>query len=164
MAKKNKDKPEKPSGDGIRVIARNKKARHNYELIEKVEAGLKLVGTEVKSLREGRCSIEEAYVRLTDEGAEVVGMHIPEYRHGNLNNHDPYRPRRLLLQKRQLRKLRQRIEEKGLTVVPTSVYFARGNAKLEIAVARGKKTVDKRADLKRRDQEREMKRALKEKY
>ena len=150
-------KTDKQSG----IVARNRKARRNFELIEKVEAGLVLLGTEVKSLRQGKCSIEERYVQVFEDHAEVVGMHIPKYRHGNINNHEPLRKRRLLLHRRQLRKIRQKVREKGLTVVPLAVYFSGGHAKLEIALARGKKLYDKRVALKRREQQRDIKRAMK---
>ncbi len=154
-------KPTTQSG----LVAKNKKARFNYELLEKVEAGLKLVGTEVKSLRQGKCSLEEAYVRIDGDDVSVVNMTIPQYEMGNLNNHDATRTRRLLLHKRQIKKLKQSIQEKGLTVVPTRLYFNnRGIAKLEIAIARGKKTHDKRADIKRRQDERDIKRIEKQAF
>ncbi len=144
-----------------RIIANNKKARHDYFLEETFEAGIELHGTEVKSLRMGRCSIKEAYVRI--EGGEVIvyGMHIPPYEKGNIFNRDPLRPRKLLLHRSEIRKLLGRSTEKGYTLVPVEVYFKGSLVKVEIALARGKKLYDKRQDIAKKDMRREAERDFK---
>lgn len=140
---------------------RNKKARHRFELLETLECGLALVGTEVKSLREGRGSLDEAYARIKDGEAWLFGLHIAPYSHGNVQNHDPRRPRKLLLHRRQIAHLEPKITQKGLTLIPLQVYFSkRGLAKVELALARGKAQHDKRQDLRKREHKREMARAL----
>ena len=130
---------------GTKLVSKNKKARFNYELFDKFEAGLVLTGTEVKSLREGRLSLGESYCRI-DQAGEIylVDAHIAPYGQGNIQNHDPTRKRKLLLHKREIRRLIGKVREKGLTLVPTRVYFKNGRAKVEIALAKGKKTHDKR--------------------
>jgi SsrA-binding protein len=139
---------------------RNKKAHHKFEILEKVECGLVLRGTEVKSLRDGRASLDEAYARLRDEEIWLLGAHISPYDHGNVMNHEPTRPRKLLLHRREIRKLLPKITQAGLTLVPLRIYFnARGLAKCTLALARGKAFRDKREDLKKREQKREMDRA-----
>ena len=143
----------------IRTIARNKKARHDYELLDSFEAGLVLTGTEVKSLRGGKASLREGHVRVQNNEAWLVGANIPIYTHGNMENHEPKRPRKLLLSKRELKKLKQGIQEKGLTVVATQIYFKGPWVKLEIALARGKKKQDKRESLKKSQDTRDMDRA-----
>lgn len=134
----------------------NRRARHEYEILESLEAGIALSGTEVKSVREGGASIAEAYVRFRDREAWLVGMHIPPYKHGSFSNVDPVRARKLLLHREQIERLRERVQEKGLTVVPLRLYFTRGMAKLQLGLARGKKLWDKRADVAKRDVEREI--------
>ena len=145
----------------VHLIANNKKARHEYFLDEFYEAGIELAGTEVKSLRMGKCSIKEAWVRIQNGEDFLYQMHISPYEKGNLFNRDPLRPRKLLLHKAQIRKLEQQIKTKGYTIVPVRVYFKKSLAKVEIALARGKKLYDKRADLARRDQERQAQKEFK---
>ena len=149
---------------GRKVIARNRRATHDYFLEERVEAGLVLRGTEVKSLRAGRANINEAYA--SEQGGELylVNATIPEYRAGNIFNHEPGRPRKLLLHKREMGKLIGAMRRAGETVIPLSLYFnPRGIAKVELALARGKKAYDKRATIKERDWHREKERLLREK-
>lgn len=148
--------------DNFKLIANNKKARHDYFLEETYEAGVSLAGTEVKSLRMGKCSIKEAYVRIERDEVFIYGMHISPYEKGNLFNRDPLRPKKLLLHKKEIRKLAQGIKEKGYTIVPVQVYFRGSLAKVEIALARGKKLYDKRETLAKKDAKREMERAFKE--
>jgi SsrA-binding protein len=148
---------------GVKEVARNKKARHNYELMEFFEAGLALQGSEVKSLREGRISFKDGYVDFRGGEAWLVGVYIAPYENaGPLTHggHDPERRRKLLLHAREIKMLRGRVEQRGLTVGPTRCYFKNGRAKMELALARGKQTHDKRETLKRRAQERDMERAL----
>lgn len=144
-----------------KTIARNKKARFRFQFFEKYEAGLALQGTEVKSLRNGKASIEESFARPKGNELYLYNLHIPPYEQGNIHNHEPTRPRKLLLHRRELSKIVGRVQERGLTLVPTKLYFRNGYAKVEIALARGKRTVDKRQDLKKREAEREMARAAK---
>ncbi|WP_058866358.1 SsrA-binding protein SmpB [Chloracidobacterium thermophilum] len=147
--------------DGIKLIASNREAYFDYFIRETYEAGLELVGTEVKALREGRVNLKEAYVVIRDGEAWLMEAHISPYSHGNRYNHDPRRTRRLLLHKREIAKLAAATQERGLTVVPTRLYFKRGRAKVEVAIAKGKKTYDKRETERRRDLERETRAALK---
>lgn len=141
--------------DGKKLIANNPKSRHDYFLDEYIEAGLELVGTEVKSLRTGKCSIKEAWVRIQNGEVYIYQMHISPYEKGNIFNRDPLRPRRLLLHKNEILKLSQKIKEKGYTLVPVEVYFKDSRVKIEIALARGKKNYDKRRDIANKDQKRE---------
>ncbi len=141
--------------DGKKLIANNPKSRHDYFLDEYIEAGLELVGTEVKSLRTGKCSIKEAWVRIQNGEVYIYQMHISPYEKGNIFNRDPLRPRRLLLHKNEILKLSQKIKEKGYTLVPVEVYFKGSRVKIEIALARGKKNYDKRRDIADKDQKRE---------
>jgi SsrA-binding protein len=134
----------------------NRRARHEYHILESVEAGLVLTGTEVKSVRAGGVSLSEAYARFRDGEAWLVGMHVPPYRAGSFSNAEPNRPRKLLLHKEQIVQLQSRVAEKGLTIVPLRLYFTRGKAKVQLGVARGKKLWDKRADAAKRDVEREI--------
>ncbi len=138
-----------------KLVANNKKAYHEFFIEEKFEAGLALAGTEVKSLRMGKCSIKEAFVRIEKGEVFVYGMHISPYEKGNLFNKDPLRPRKLLLHKREIWKLAGQIKEKGYTIVPLQVYFKEGRAKIEIGLAKGKKLYDKRQDIAKKDQRRE---------
>ena len=144
-----------------KLIVDNRRARHEYHFVERVEAGLALVGTEVKSLREGQANLQRAYGEIRGGEAWLVGAHIAEYGHGNLANHDPDRDRKLLLKRREIDSLAGKVAEKGLTLVPTRLYWKDGKAKVELAVARGKQTRDKRRDLAKRDAEREIERAFK---
>jgi len=144
----------------MKIVATNKTAFRDYELFDKFEAGLVLTGTEVKSLRVGRASLNGAFVKIDKGEAFVVNMHIPEYSHGNVFNHEPTRRRKLLLHKREIDKIMGALSRKGFSVVPLRLYFKGGLAKLEIALGRGKKKYDKRADLKKKQIEREIRRAV----
>ena len=144
-----------------KIIASNKKARHDYFLDEYYEAGIALVGTEVKSLRAGGCSLKEAWGRIQNGEIWIYQMHIAPYEKGNIMNKDPLRPRKLLLHKTEIRKLEQKMKEKGYTIVPVEAYFKDSRVKIEIALARGKKLYDKRADIAKRDQMREAERDFK---
>ncbi len=146
-----------------KVHIKNRKAKFNYELLDTFEAGLKLLGTEIKSIREGKASLQEAYCYFEGENKLwVKNMHIAEYSHGNINNHEPLRERLLLLHKRELTKLSSEVEKGNRTIIPVSLYINdRGLAKMKIALAQGKKTYDKRESIKERDVKREMDRAMK---
>ena len=144
-----------------KLIANNKKVYHDYFLEEKYETGIALAGTEVKSLRMGKCSIKEAFIRIENEEVIIYGMHISPYEKGNIFNKDPLRPRKLLMHKQEIRKLIGKIKEKGYTLVPVEVYFSGSLVKVEIALARGKKLYDKRQDIAKKDQKREAARDFK---
>jgi SsrA-binding protein len=144
-----------------KLITDNRRARHDYHLLERHEAGMVLTGTEVKSLRQGRVTLGNAYADVRDGELWLIGAHIDEYDQGNLANHEPDRDRKLLMKRHEIDSLYGKIREKGLTLVPTKLYFKDGKVKVEIAVARGKELRDKRRDLVQRDQQREMERALK---
>lgn len=146
--------------DGAKLIAQNRKARHNYEIEETVEAGLMLVGTEVKACREGRANLADAYATINDGEAWLLQCHISPYSHGNRANHDPLRPRKLLLHRSELDRLQVKIAQEGRTIVPLRLYFKHGLVKVELAVARGKRLYDKRADVAKRAAERSMQREL----
>lgn len=149
-------------GDGTKLVISNRRARHDYHLDERFEAGLVLQGTEVKSLRAGKGSLAEAWVKIDDAGeAWLMQAHIPEYAFGNRYNHDPTRPRKLLLHRRELERLAHAVAAKGVTLVPTRLYFRQGRAKLEFAIGHGKNVADKRRDMAKRDAQREIERALK---
>ncbi len=148
--------------ESVRLIANNKKAYHDYFIDETYEAGIALVGTEVKSLRMGKCSIKEAYISMVNGEALIYGMNISPYEKGNIFNKDPLRPRKLLLHRQELNKLWRAIQQKGFTIVPLKVYLKGSLVKVEIGVARGKKQYDKRADIAKRDAKRSMERAFKE--
>jgi len=147
---------------GTKLIAENRRARHDYHLLERLEAGLTLTGTEVKSLRSGQASLQRAFADVRDGEVWLVGAHIPEYAQGNLANHDPDRDRKLLLHRGEIDSLFGKVREKGLTLVPTKLYFKNGRVKVEIAVARGKEQRDKRRDIAERDARRQIDRAMKE--
>ena len=155
---------EKKADSDIKTVARNRKARHLYHIEEVYEAGLVLKGTEVKSLRAGKASIVDAFGRIIKGEIWLMGSHIDEYDHGNRWNHDPRRKRKLLLHSREIRKLTQKINERGCTLVALSLYFVRGLAKVELGLARGKKMFDRREDLKQRDNDRDMRRALRREH
>ena len=144
-----------------KLIVDNRRARHDYHLTDRVEAGLALLGTEVKSLRAGQANLQRAYGEIRDGEAWLVGAHIAEYGQGNLANHDPDRDRKLLLKRREIDSLDGKVRERGLTLVPTKLYFKNGKVKVELAVGKGKQAQDKRRDIARRDAEREMERAVK---
>jgi SsrA-binding protein len=142
-------------------IAENRRARHDYQLLERIEAGIVLTGTEVKSLRDGRVTLAQSYADIRDGEAWLHGVEISTYDHGNRSNHEPFRPRKLLLHRRQIESLNAQVREKGLTIVPTRLYFKDGKAKVELAVARGKETRDKRRDVIERETKRQIDRELK---
>jgi SsrA-binding protein len=145
---------------GEKLIVDNRRARHDYELLERFEAGLVLTGTEVKSLRQGRVSLGQAFADLRDGELWLVGAEIATYDQGNIANHEPARDRKLLLHRSELASLHGKVREKGLTLIPTRMYWKDGRAKVELALARGKQTIDKRRDIAKRDADRDMQRAL----
>lgn len=147
-----------------RVTISNRKARHDYEILESFEAGIALKGTEVKSLRKGNANLQDGYAVIKNGEVWLLGMHISPYEQGNINNHDPRRTRKLLLQKKEIRKLLSKVSEKGLTLIPLSVYFKGPYAKVELAVCRGKKTYDKREAIAKRDAQRDISKRLKRSY
>jgi SsrA-binding protein len=144
-----------------KLIASNRKAFHEYHVLDKLEAGLQLTGTEVKSLRDGAANLKDSYVTFKNGEAFLFGAHISPYSHGNLQNHDPERTRRLLLHRREIEKLETQVTEKGLTIVPLRLYFRKGRVKAELGVVRGKKLYDKRASEKKREADREAAAAMK---
>jgi SsrA-binding protein len=146
---------------GEKLIADNRRARHDYHLLERLEAGLVLTGTEVKSLREGRASLARSYAEIRDGDPWLVGAHIAAYEQGNIANHDPDRDRKLLLHRKEIASLIGKVRERGLTLIPTRLYFKDGRAKVELALARGKEQRDKRRDIAKRDADRQIERALK---
>jgi SsrA-binding protein len=148
------------SEKGTKIIARNRRARHDYHIEDVVEAGLVLTGTEVKSLRAGRASLADGFGQISDHEAWLHNVHIPEYTQGTWTNHEPRRTRKMLMHRKEIDKLASATAERGLTLVPLSLYFKDGKAKVELALARGKRTYDKRHDLARRDAAREVDRAL----
>lgn len=141
--------------ESMKLVANNKKAYHDYFVDEKYETGIVLHGTEVKSLRMGKCSIKESFIRIENGEVFVYGMHISPYEMGNIFNKDPLRPKKLLMHKSEINKLLGKIKEKGFTLVPLQVYFKDGRAKMEIGLCRGKKLYDKRHDIAKKDQQRE---------
>jgi SsrA-binding protein len=150
----------KADDEDIKNVCRNKRAFHEYEILDKLECGLVLKGTEVKSLRDGSASLEDAYAKLEDGELWLIGSDIPEYTMGNRMNHKPKRPRKLLLHRREIGKFAGKASERGYTLVPLRLYFKNGRAKVEIAVARGKQLHDKRESQKKADAQREIRRAL----
>ena len=149
------------SAKGEKLIADNRRARHDYHLLDRYEAGLVLTGTEVKSLRDGKATLQQAYADVREGEAWLVGLHIAEYGQGNRSNHDPDRARKLLLHRREIDQLYGRVRERGFTVVPTRLYFRDGRVKVELALARGKELHDKRRDIAARDAQRQIERELK---
>lgn len=146
--------------DGIKIISTNRKAQANYFLEERVEAGMVLTGTEVKSLRAGHVNLSDSYAVVKGDAVYLLNCHISAYEKGGVYNHDPIRTRKLLLHKSEIQKLWGKTETKGFTLVPTKIYFSKGRAKVEIALAKGKKSFDKRETIKRREQDREARRAV----
>ena len=144
----------------FKVVATNRKASHEYFLLERVEAGIALQGSEIKSIRAGQISLAEAYIRVDGDQAWLEDAHIAPYEHAGIFNHEPRRPRKLLLHKKQIRQLWNQVRQKGVTIIPLRVYLKEGRAKVEIAVAKGKKLYDKRADMAKRDATREIEREL----
>jgi SsrA-binding protein len=149
-----------PRDEGEKVVATNRKARHDFEILERHECGIRLTGTEVKSLRQGRASLVDCYARLRAGEVWLEGMHIPLYEQGDLRTHQPMRPRKLLLHRREIDKLGHEVAEKGLALVPLRVYFTHGMAKVELALARGKRRHEKRQAIAKRDAQREAEREL----
>ena len=147
---------------GRKVVATNRKARHEYEFLDSYEAGIVLKGPEVKSLRQGKVSFQDAFARIEGGEAWIYNLHISPYEQANRNNVDPLRTRKLLLHRNEIRRLICNVEEKGLTLIPVELYFTRGIAKVSLALARGRKLYDKREKLKRQDQEREARRAIRQ--
>ena len=145
-----------------RVVTTNRRAFHDYHVLESVEAGIVLSGTEIKSIRDGKATISEAYARIDAGELWLVGAHISPYRHGNIANHDPDRPRKLLVHKNEIRDLREAIEQKGMTLVPLRLSLKRGRAKVDVGVVRGKKLYDKRAAEAERESRRDVERALRD--
>jgi len=146
---------------GEKVVTVNRKARHEYHILESYEAGIALKGTEVKSLRAGKANLQDSFARIENSELILYNMHIAQYEQGNRFNHEPKRPRKLLMHKREIMRLLGKTQEKGLTLVPLKVYFNNGRAKVELALAKGKKVYDKREAIKARDARREMDRAMK---
>jgi SsrA-binding protein len=154
-----------PAGkDDVQVVCRNRRAFHQYHIDERLECGLVLTGTEVKSLREGQASLEDAYAKVDGGEVWLIGGDIPEYTMGNRMNHRPKRPRKLLLHRREIAKFAGKASERGLTLVPLQIYFRRGRAKIELAIARGKQLHDKRQDKKAAEAQREIRRAMAERH
>jgi len=146
---------------GIKFVAQNRKARHDYFIEERLEAGMVLQGTEVKALREGRVNIKDGYAKIKNGEVFLLDVHISPYAFGNRFNHDPLRPRKLLLHNREIHRLMGKVKEKGFSLIPLNIYFVCGRAKVELALAKGKKLYDKRESLKRKDLEREVERSYK---
>lgn len=149
-----------PEGEVRRSIATNRRARFEFHVLEELEVGIALTGTEVKSLRRGQASIAEAYAMVKNGQMYLLGAHIPEYAQGNVHNHEPTRERKLLLHKKEIQRWHARVKEKGVTIVPLSLYFKGSRAKLEIALCKGKKLYDKREDKRSKEDRREMDRAM----
>lgn len=147
-------------GKDIVTVARNRRAKHDYEIVDTYEAGLQLTGTEVKSLREGHATIAEGYVQIKGREAWLVGAYIPEYRYGNINNHPPRRDRKLLLHRHQIDRVAGKLKEQGFTAVPMAIYFKQGKAKLEFGLGKGKKKYDKR----HAEREKNARRAIRDAY
>ncbi len=152
----------KQDKNAFKPLQKNRKAYFNYEVIEDLECGIALVGTEVKSLRDGKFSFADSYVTVTDHALTLVGLTIQPYTHGNINNHEPSRNRRLLAHKSEIKRLKRKVEEKGFTLVPTSIYLRGNLVKVQVSLCRGKQLHDKRAVVKERDMNRDMRRELKQ--
>jgi SsrA-binding protein len=150
--------------EGRKLLASNRRARYNYTVDETLECGVELQGTEVKSVKEGKFSFSDSYGKIDNGELWLVGLHITPYRFGNIHNHDPERPRKLLAHRQEIKRLGRKVAERGLTLVPLSFYLKSGLVKLELGVCRGKKTVDKRETIKNRDVKRDTDRALKDGY
>ena len=145
---------------GVKIVSQNRAASYNYDLLENIESGIVLVGTEVKTLREGKGSIREAYAEIRQGEAWLVNCHIPEYLPGGTRNHDPLRKRKLLLRRREIEKLNAQIQQKGMTIVPTKIYFRDGIAKCELSIAKGKKFHDRRESERQKEAKREASEAI----
>ena len=149
---------------GKKIVCTNRKAHRDYTFVDRFEAGMVLTGTEVKSLRDGKANLKDSYAQIEREELFLYNMHISPYTHGNIANHDPTRKRKLLMHKREIQRLIGKIQEKGLALIPVSVYFVRGKAKVELALGKGKREYDKRQDIKKREQTREIEKAMKTDY
>ena len=152
------------TNENVKVIFNNKRANFDFELLERFEAGLALTGTEIKSIRAHHISLQRSFVQAKDNELYLMEANISPYEHGNRENHEPTRPRKLLLHRREINRILTDLAQKGLTVVPTRLYLKGGRAKVEVALARGKRKFDKRADIAQKDADRQMERALREKY
>ncbi|MCU0573891.1 MAG: SsrA-binding protein SmpB [Syntrophobacteraceae bacterium] len=148
--------------EGSRLVCQNKKAYHDYEILETFEAGMVLLGTEVKSLRDGRANLKDSYAKVRKGEVFLYGMHISPYTHATYDNHDPERVRKLLLHNHEIKRVLGKTQEKGFALIPLKIYFSKGLAKVELALARGKKDYDKRESIKKKDERREMERMRKE--
>ncbi len=148
----------------MKIVSQNKKAYHDFFILETYEAGIELKGTEIKSVRKGSVNLKDSFIRIKNDEAFIENMHIAPYEQGNRFNHEPLRTRKLLLHRKQIKKLQKEVKENGLTIVPTKLYFNTSKLKVEIALARGKKLYDKRQDLKEKDSKRDIERALKNAY
>lgn len=148
----------------MKVVSQNKKAFHDYFILDTFEAGIELKGTEIKSVRKGSTNLKDSFIRIKNDEAFIENMHIAPYEQGNRFNHEPLRTRKLLLHKKEIKKLQKEVKENGLTIVPTKLYFNTSKLKVEIALARGKKLYDKRQDLKAKDAKRDVEKALKNAY
>jgi SsrA-binding protein len=153
-----------PNQEGIKIVSKNKLATFDFELLDKFEAGMSLQGTEIKSIRANQVNLRRSYVQNRNGELWLIDAHISPYEHGNRDNHEPTRPRKLLLHRREINKILDEMAQKSLTVVPTRMYLKNGRAKVEIALARGKRKADKRSDLAKKDADRQVERALREKY
>lgn len=150
--------------EGRKIITTNRKARHDYELLDTYEAGLVLTGSEIKSIRAGHVNIREGYVQVRDDELWLLNVHITEYEQAGQYGHEPLRPRKLLLHRREIERITSQVQEKGLTIIPTQLYLVNGRAKIEIALARGKRKYDKRAALRERESQRQIERTLRDRY
>ena len=148
----------------MKIVAQNKKAYHDYFILDTYEAGIELQGTEIKYIRKGSVNLKDSFIRIRNDEAFIDNMHIAPYEQGNRFNHEPLRQRKLLLHKKEIKKLQKELKENGLTIVPTKLYFNTSKLKVEIALARGKKLYDKRQDLKEKDSKRDIEKALKHAY
>ena len=162
MGRRGENKVDLASKDGIKIITQNRKARYVYHTIDTWEAGIQLQGTEVKSLRDGKANLSDSYARVDGNEVFLHNVHIGEYQKGNHFNHEPMRKRKLLLHRAEINRLKGNVEQKGLTLIPLKLYFKRGHAKVEIALAKGKQKYDRRQDIAQRDARRDTERALKE--
>jgi SsrA-binding protein len=160
MAGKGKTDRKDKGADEIRMISKNRRAFHEYEIVDRLECGIVLVGTEVKSLRDGHCSLDDSYAKLDEGELWLIGCEIPEYAMGNRLNHKPKRLRKLLLHRREMDKFAGKASQKGFTLIPLSLYFKNGRAKVEIAIGRGKQLHDKRESMKKADAKRDIQRAM----
>ncbi|MFZ2489398.1 MAG: SsrA-binding protein SmpB [Anaerolineae bacterium] len=152
----------KAASGGVKVLAANRKARHDYIIEESIEAGIVLTGTEIKSIRTGRANLQDSFALIRSDEMWLVGAHISPYEHGNRENHEPRRDRKLLLHRREIDRLAGRVQEKGWTLVPLDIHLRDGRAKVQIGLARGKKQYDKRETIAKRDSDRELQRTIKE--